>query len=122
MGPLVNVLYFKLKMGHQNYVAFTDAVKKIAKAANKSKWPYYFTVFHLVGAGEGAPDYMVSSNYASFGDYGTGANPSMKKMVENVYGKQGQAAIVKAFGDAVESQSSHVDRVDADLTYTPAAH
>lgn len=122
LGPLVSVSYFTLKMGHQHTVEFNNAVKKIAAAADKAHWPYYFTVYRLVGAGHGAPDYMVSSNHPNWAEYGAQADPSLWTMVKNVYGEKEQASIRKSLSDALSDASSHIDRVDPDLTYTPPGH
>ena len=46
------------------------------------------------------------------------ANPSLWKMMENVYGKAEAAAIRKSLNDSIEKSSSHIDSYNADLTYT----
>jgi hypothetical protein len=63
---------------------------------------------------------MVVSYSSSWAELGADANPSLWKMVEGVYGKEGATDIRKVLGDAVEQESSHIDRRDAELTYTPA--
>lgn len=121
-GALMEVTYFKLKNGHEASKAFTDAVKKVAAAAAKSHWPYYFRFLQVREGGAGAPDFMVVSYSPDWADLGAEDHPTMMKMVEGVYGKDVAEALGKTFGDTVEEHSSHVDSLDEELTYRPSAH
>ncbi|HEV7122056.1 MAG TPA: hypothetical protein VGN24_01350 [Rhodanobacter sp.] len=113
----LDIIYETLKPGHDASEAFTMTVKKIAAAAAKSQWPYYFRVMRVQGGGEGSPDYVLVLPQKNWADYGAEASPSLWKMVEGVYGKDDAAALRKSFNDAVEHQSSHVDRTNMDLSY-----
>jgi hypothetical protein len=118
-GDLMEVTYFKLKSGYGRDKAFTDAVKKVTAAAVKSKWAYPYRFVRVIDGGADAPDFMVVNSSSSWAEMGAEANPSLWKMVESVYGKDGATELRKAFGDTVEQESSHIDRRDAELTYTP---
>lgn len=114
---LIAVMYFTLKPGHEAHAAFADAAKKIAAAADKAKWPYYFRFLQLQAGGEGAPDYVLVLPNKSWADYGSEANPSMWKMVEGVYGKADTDALRETVNNAIEKTSEHVDSYNADLSY-----
>jgi len=118
-GDLMEITYFKLKSGYGKGKAFTDAVKKVSAAAAKSKWAYPYRFVQVMDGGADAHDFMVVSYSSSWAELGADANPSLWKMVEGVYGKEGATDIRKVLGDAVEQESSHIDRRDAELTYTP---
>lgn len=118
-GDLMEITYFKLKSGYGRGKAFTDAVKKVTAAAVKSRWPYYYRFVRVVDGGADAPDFMVATYSASWAELGAEANPAMWKMVEGVYGKDATTDLRKALGEVVEQESSHVDRKDVELTYTP---
>lgn len=115
---LISVTLFTLKTSREADDAFTDGVKKITAAAEKSKWPGHYTLYRTRGGDKGAPDYVLVSPYKSWADYGAGANPSVWKMVENVDGKQETDALRKSLNDALQDVSAHVDNYNADLTYT----
>lgn len=115
---LINVILFRVKQGHEAHEAFTDAVKKIAAAADKSNWSGHFQTDEINYGDDGAPDYLVLLPNKDWADVGMEANPSLWKMMETVYGKTDAAAIRKSLGDSIEKTSSHIDSYNADLTYT----
>ncbi|HZW51345.1 MAG TPA: hypothetical protein VFF05_05770 [Rudaea sp.] len=115
---MIGVVYFHLKNGHDAHEAFTSAVKKIAAGAAKSNWSGHFQTDEINYGGEGAPNYIVVFPNKNWADVGMEANPSLWKMMENVYGKAEAAAIRKSLNDSIEKSSSHIDSYNADLTYT----
>ena len=117
--PILHVIYFTLKPGHDADMAFTDAVKKIAAAAAKTKWPYYFRMLQMRGGDEGSPDYLLVIANKSWAEAGAQPNPSVWKMVENAYGKADADAMRKSLNDATARSSDHFDRYNADLSYVP---
>lgn len=117
--PIIHVYYYTLKSGHDANVAFTDAVKKIAAAAEKSKWPYHFRTLQVKGGDEGSPDYLLVIGNKNWAEVGAEPNPSVWKMVEGVYGKADAGAIRKSLNDAIAKISDHYDRYNADLSYVP---
>ncbi|HTV85066.1 MAG TPA: hypothetical protein VME63_06660 [Dyella sp.] len=114
---LIEVTYFMLKPGHEASETFTANVKKVAAAAEKAKWPYYYRFGQVIDGGEGAPDFILISPSGSWAELGRDPNPDVWKMVEGVYGKADALAIRKAINDAIKDISSHVDSYSADLTY-----
>ncbi|MGH8128324.1 MAG: hypothetical protein ACRETC_08155 [Gammaproteobacteria bacterium] len=119
---LVDVNYFTLKNGRAANEAFTNGIKKIYAAAAKTHWSGYSITSQVVGGGPGAPDYVLVIPAKNWADYGAAPNPSLWKMVANVYGKKKAAEIRKSINDAIKSSSEHMDRYNADLTYTPSNH
>jgi hypothetical protein len=119
-SALIEVTYFKLKPGHDASEAFAAAAKKIAAAAEKSNWPIIYMFGRMREGGEDAPDFILVSPAKSWADLGNDPDPTLWKMVENVYGKESGQAIRKSVNDAIQSVSSHVDSYNADLTYTSA--
>jgi hypothetical protein len=115
---LIEVTYFKLKPGQRQ--AFKDAAKKIRDAAEKSKWPSYFLLNEVVDGGEGAPDFLLVSPAKSWADLGKEADPTLWKMLENVYGKADADALRKTLRDALQESPSHVDSYNAGLSYRPS--
>jgi|GEM_PF-416454 len=117
---LISVVYFTVKNGRESDDAFTDGAKKITAAAEKAKWNGHYTLYRTKGADKDSPDYILVSPYKNFAAYGAGADPTVWKMVEGVYGKQDADALRKSFSDSLQDSSSHVDAYSADLTYMPA--
>lgn len=118
---LINVTYFTLKGALGSDEAFTDGIKKIAAAAEKSKWSGHYLLYKVRGGDKGAPDYILVSPYKDFAEYGVGFNPPVWKMLEAATTKQDADAVRKQINDAIEDASSHVNSYSAELTYTPAA-
>lgn len=113
----IEVTYFKLKPGHEATEAFTAAAKKIAAAAEKSNWAVNYMIGAVrEGAGD-APDFILVIPAKSWAEIGKEPDPSVWKMVENVYGKDSGQAIRKSVNDAVQNESEHVDSYSAELTY-----
>lgn len=119
---LIEVTLFTLKPGHDASEAFLANAKKIAAAAAKSNWPYYYQIARIIDAGDGAPDFILVSQSKSWAELGADPNPDVWKMVEGVYGKADAAAIRKAIGESIKDESSHVDSYNAELTYTASGH
>jgi hypothetical protein len=117
-APLIEVTYFKLKPGHEAAEAFEAATKKIAAAAEKSNWSINYTFARVREGDEDSPDYVLVSPAKSWAELGKEPEPSVWKMVENVYGKESAQAIRKSVNEALQHVSSHVDSYSADLTYT----
>ncbi|MBS0381485.1 MAG: hypothetical protein JSR56_03545 [Proteobacteria bacterium] len=116
--PILHVIDYTLKPGHDASMAFTDSVKKIATAAAKAKWPYYFMTARIEGGGDGAPDYILVIRSKNWADVGAEPNPALWKMVAGVYGQADADALRKSLGDSIAKASDHFDRYSADLSYT----
>lgn len=114
---LIAVSYFTLNNGSGVDEAFTDAIKKINAAAEKTKWPLEYTFYRVRAGDKDSPDYILVTPYKNWAAYGAGPNPVVWKMLENADGKQEADAIHKALDEAVKDVSSHVDSFDEDLAY-----
>jgi hypothetical protein len=117
---LINVTFFTLKGDRGADDAFTDGLKKIVAAAEKTKWTGHYILYKTKGADKDAPDYLILSPYKDWAAYGAGADPGVWKMLENADGKDNAEAVRKSINDAIQDVSSHVDNYNEDLTYTPA--
>lgn len=117
-SAFIEVTYFKLKPGHEAEEAFVDAAKKIAAAAEKSSWSINYMFARVRDADEGAPDFILVIPAKSWAQLGREPDPSVWKMVENVYGKESGQALRKSVNNVIQSTSAHVDSYSADLTYT----
>ena len=120
-SAFIEVTYFKLKPGHEAMDAFMAAAKKIAAAAEKSNWTVNYMIGQVREADEGAPDFILVIPANSWAEVGKDPDPSVWKMVENVYGKEIGQAIRKSVNDAMQNQSTHVDSYSAELTYMAAS-
>ncbi len=118
--PLLRVIDYTLKPGHDADVAFTDAIKKIAAAAAKAKWPHYWSTMQIEGGGDGAPGYILVIRSKNWADVGMEPNPALWKMVANVYGQTDADAIRKSLNDAIAKDPDHFDKYNAELSYTAA--
>ena len=116
----IEVTNFKLKPGHEATDAFIAAAKKIAAAADKSKWPYYYSIGMIRDGGDGVPDFVIVSPAKSWAELEKDTDPSVWQMVENVYGKEAGKVIRKSANDAIQSITSHVDSYSENLTYKPS--
>ena len=113
---LISVTFFTIKPGREEQ--FTDGVKKIAEAAEKSNWSSHYTFSRVRGGGKDFPDFVLVWQYKSWAEYGAGPNPPTWKMVEGVNGKDDTDALRKSINDAIQEVHSHVDQYNAELTYT----
>lgn len=116
--PLLHVIDYTLKPGHDARMAFTDAVKKITAAAAKANWPYYWSTMQIEGGGDGSPDYLLVIRSKNWAEVGMEPNPALWKMVANVYGQSSADAIRKSLNDAIAKAPDHFDKYNADLSYT----
>jgi hypothetical protein len=96
-----------------------DAAKKIYAAAKKTKWTGYSMLNEVVDGGEGAPDFLLVSPAKNWADLGKEIDPTLWKMLENVYGKADADALRKTLREATQESPSHVDSYNAGLSYRP---
>jgi hypothetical protein len=119
-SPLMDVIFFKLKPGHEVSEAFTNAAKQVAAAAEKTHWSTHYMFVKVQDGGEDAADFILLIPAKNWADLGADPNPPVWKMVENAYGKPTADSVRKSLDDATQSSSSHIDSYSADLTYMPA--
>jgi hypothetical protein len=116
----VDVMFFKLKPGHDAHEAFENAANKIAAAAAKAKWPVHFSVQRAMDLDRNAGDFVVLSTAGSWKDLGTIDDASAYELLESANGKADADATRAALDGAVVEVWSHIDRYNADLTYLPS--
>lgn len=115
--PILHVIDYTLKPGRDAGMAFTDAVKKIAAAAVKAKWPYYWSTMQIEGGGDGAPDYVLVIRSKNWADAGAEPDPALWKMVASVYGQTDADAMRKSLDASIAKAPDHFDRYSAALSY-----
>jgi hypothetical protein len=113
----LHIFNYTLKSGPAANTAFSDAVKKIAAAAAKTKWPYYWDAVAIEGGGEGAPDYQLAIGGGNWADVGTEPSPALWKMVANAYGQAEADTIRKSLDDSIAKLSDHFDKYNVQLSY-----
>lgn len=118
MPAYVYVLDIKVKSGQG--ASFAEAVEKYAEAAAKIKWEGQWFTDAVTGGGKGSADYILVWPNKSWAEIGQEPNPSIKAMMEKVYGKAQAAAIRKQFFDAIDHQWDGVWSYSKDLSYIPA--
>lgn len=114
---VLHVFNYTLKSGPAAQAAFAAAMKKIATAAAKTKWPYYWDMVAIEGGGEGAPDYQLVIGSKDWAEAGAEPDLSLWKMVAKAYGQSEADAIRESLDGAIERISDHFDRYSAELSY-----
>lgn len=114
---VLHVFNYTLKSGPAAHAAFADAMKKIAAAAAKTQWPYYWDMVAIEGGGEGAPDYQLVIGSKDWADAGAEPDLSLWKMVAIAYGQSEADAIRQSLDGAIERISDHFDRYNPELSY-----
>lgn len=113
----LHVFNYTLKPGPAAKAAFTADVGKIAAAAARTKWPYYWDTLTIEGGGEGAPDYQLAVGGRNWTATAGEPDPPLWKMVANTYGEVQARAIRKSLDDSIAKMSDHFDRYDIELSY-----
>lgn len=117
-APMIWVDAFRIKPGHMD--AFSDAAKKYTAAAAKTHWEGHFSGWDIQGAGQGAEDFVLVWPNKNWADIGHDPSPSIKQMMESVYGKKAAAAIHEDFVTSLADSWSDAWSYEKDLSYTPA--
>jgi hypothetical protein len=113
----LHILNYTLKSGPAADTTFSNAIKKIAAAAAKTKWPYYWRTVAIEGGGEGAPDYEVAIGGKNWADVASEPNPALWKMVANAYGQIETDTIRKSLEDSIATTADQFDKYNAKLSY-----
>ena len=115
-APLAVVLTFRLRMGTQE--EFINAIAKIHKAIEKTKWPAHYDWYALVNGGE-HPEFVLVLPYANYAGMAPPAT-SFDKMLEEAFGRTEAEAIIHTFDKTIASETSEIVRTRLDLSYMPA--
>lgn len=116
--PLWWALYFNIKPGH--YHAFIAWAHAIGAAAAKTHWDQHFIGYHVEAGGPGSPQYMVVFPNQSWGDFGESPHPSLRKMVDGVYGKAVTDSLMHNQFHALRDESSIIWSYDKALSLVPS--
>jgi len=98
-------------------VQFTEAIKKINAAMDKTKYPMLpWRWYQLVNGGEG-PHYVLVMDRKSWGEM-QGPEQSMADMMKQAYGEDNKT--LQSLREAVDHTMSELMNYRADLSYLPA--
>jgi hypothetical protein len=114
----VEVTTYFLKPGGGQGV--TDAIKAANAAIQKSHWPGKPSGWYSLVNGGGGPQLAHVIGHENWADF----QPPEKnffEMLNDVYGKEGAAALGKKFFTGLRSWRSEIWRSRPDLSYTPAS-
>ena len=117
-AAFVEVTTFFLKPGGEQ--AITEVIKAVGAAIQKSHWPGKpASWWSLVNGGFGGQLALVigHENWADFQP----PDPDLFKMLTEVYGQDGAAALGKKFNSSLQSSRSEIWRSRPDLSYIPAS-
>ena len=116
-APMIWVDAFRIKPGHAE--AFNDAVQKYTAAAAKTHWQGHFAGYDIEGSGQGAEDFVLVWPNKNWADIGTDPSPSVKQLMESVYGKKGARALHDKFNGSLLEEWSDTWSYVKDLSFTP---
>lgn len=108
---------FRIKPGQTD--AFNGAVAKFAAAAAKTRWPGHFAGYDIEGSGQGAEDFVLVWPNKSWADIGQDPNPTVRQLMESVYGKAAARANHEKFVGSIAEDWSDAWSYDKDLSYAP---
>lgn len=116
--PFLEVTTYFLKAGGGQ--AVEDAIKAANAAIQKSHWPGKPAGWwSLVNGGDG-PQLVIALGRENWADFQP-PDPDFVTMLNNVYGKEGAAALGEKFFGGLRSWRSEIWRYRRDLSYTPAS-
>jgi hypothetical protein len=115
--PIQWVDVFRIKPGQTD--AFHEAVGKFAAAAAKTHWMGHFAGYDIDGSGQGGEDFVLVWPNKNWADAGQEPKPSIKDLMESVYGKAAAHANRQKFLGAIAERWSDAWSFDKDLSYTP---
>lgn len=116
-APMLWVNAYRLKTGQAE--AFGEVMAKFAAAAAKTHWQGHFAGYDIEGAGEGGLDFALVWPNKSWADIGQDPTPSIKDLMDSVYGKLASRALHRKYLAAVATQWSEAWSYEKDLSYTP---
>lgn len=120
-APYIEVIYFKLKAGHEAHQAFLDVAKKIAAGTEKAKWPNNYWIGEITDGGEGAPDFIIVLPSKTWAELGKEPATPLWTVMDSVYGKEDAQAMRKSLNDATQEVTSHIDSYSEELSYKGAS-
>lgn len=116
--PLIlHIINYTLKPGPAANAAFSEAIRKIAAAADRTRWPYHWDAVAIEGGGDNAPDYQLAFGGRNWADVATESNSALWKMVARAYGQAEADAVRKSLDDSIAKVSDRFDKYNAKLSY-----
>lgn len=116
-APMIWVDGFRIKPGQED--AFKDSLGKLAAAAAKTHWMGHFAGYDVEGSGQGAEDFVVVWPNKNWADIGQDPTPSIKQLMESVYGKTASRANHEKFFASIAEEWSDAWSYEKDLSYIP---
>jgi hypothetical protein len=99
---------------------FLAGIKKVNAAIRKTHYPIAGATrwFQLVSGGE-SPQFLLLSDRANWAAFAPTTDKGLDAMMEEAYGKEQGASILRAFRNAIRSQYVETWQYRADLSYLP---
>ncbi len=117
-AAMYSLVFLRLKIGKVD--DYESAIKQSKEAADKAKWPRYWTVFSLISGGDG-PTWVISQARDKYADFNPPEGKTFAAMLEEQLGKD-EARLRQEQSDAsVASVFTEIIEYRADLSYAPAA-
>ncbi|HEX3844348.1 MAG TPA: hypothetical protein VHV80_08305 [Steroidobacteraceae bacterium] len=116
-APMLWVNAYRIKVGQAE--AFGEVMAKFAAAAAKTHWQGHFAGYDVEGAGEGGLDFALVWPNKNWADIGQDPTPSIKDMMDSVYGKAASRAMHAKYAAAIDAQWADTWSFEKDLSYIP---
>lgn len=117
-APMLWIEAFRIKPGHAR--AFGETFAKYAAAAAKIHWQAHFAGYDIRGSGQGGEDFALVAPNKTWADVGVDPKPSVKGMMETVYGRAAARKTHEKLGGAIAEEWSDIWSYNKDLSYIPA--
>lgn len=118
MAKLSRVISYHIKW--TQYHAFMAVAKAITAAADKAHWNGHYVGYSVLAGGEHSPQLLIVEPHDSWADLGKKMKPSMRKMLQSVYGKTATKALLYKLQSATTDASSKIWSYDKELSFVPS--
>lgn len=116
-APMLWVNAYRIKTGQAE--AFGEVMAKFAAAAAKTHWEAHFAGYDIEGAGEGGLDFALVWPNRNWAEIGQDPSPSIKDMMDRIYGKAASRALHGKYAAAIEAQWAEGWSYEKELSYIP---
>ena len=116
-APMIWVDAYRIKPGQGD--AFSDGLGKFAAAAAKTHWNAHFAGYDVEGGGQGAENFVLVWPNKNWADIGQDPSPSVKDMMNSVYGAAGAQSMHQAFLATIAEHWEDAWSYDKDLSVIP---
>lgn len=116
-APMLWVNAYRFKPGQAE--AFGEVIAKFAAAAAKTHWQGHFGGYDVEGSGEDGLDFALVWPNKSWADIGTDPTPSIKGLMDGVYGKAASRAMHEKYAAAIAAEWADAWSFEKDLSYIP---